>query len=290
MRSLLALALLAGCAAPRPAIEPLPVLPFHADSSRSRLLSEGVTQRFIYSAQGPWAIHLLDVDLDRCNAVVAVASGADTGSRRTQTSQLLRVLQRSATVVAGVNADFFSLATGSPVGLLVSEGRAVTPPSPQAVLAFDSSGTARIAEFTRAAGSGMLVPFHPRNAVGGRPRIVRDSVTVANVDSAGGVSFAAKRHPRTAAGIAREGRRLILVAVDGRQAPYSDGMTLRELASLMLSLGARDALNLDGGGSTTLVYADPEWAGTLAVANRPSDREGERGVGDALAIVRRCAP
>jgi exopolysaccharide biosynthesis protein len=65
-------------------------------------------------------------------------------------------------------------------------------------------------------------------------------------------------------------------------------MSLRELANLMLALGARDAINLDGGGSSTLVYADPTSGGALRIANRPSDKEGERAVGDALAVVRRC--
>jgi exopolysaccharide biosynthesis protein len=60
-------------------------------------------------------------------------------------------------------------------------------------------------------------------------------------------------------------------------------MTLRELADLMRALGARDAINLDGGGSTTMV-ADS--AGVLRIVNRPSDAAGERPVGNALAIVR----
>lgn len=134
-----------------------------------------------------------------------------------------------------------------------------------------------------------LRPFHPREALGGRPVLLRDSVVVAGIDSAGGAGFAAARHPRTAVGIARDGRRLLLVTVDGRQKPYSDGMTLRELADVMRSLGARDAINLDGGGSTTLVYREPGEAGALRIANRPSDAAGERPVGDALAIVRGCA-
>jgi exopolysaccharide biosynthesis protein len=66
--------------------------------------------------------------------------------------------------------------------------------------------------------------------------------------------------------------------VDGRQAPYSDGMTLAELAALMRRLGATDALNLDGGGSTTMVVQG-------RIVNRPSDQEGERHVGDALAVI-----
>ena len=134
-----------------------------------------------------------------------------------------------------------------------------------------------------------LRPFHPMEALGGRPLLLRDSAVVAGIDSGGGPGFATGRHPRTAVGIARDGRRLLLAVVDGRQKPYSDGMTLRELAGVMRALGARDAINLDGGGSTTLVYAEAENAATLRIANRPSDATGERPVGDALAIVRGCA-
>lgn len=133
-----------------------------------------------------------------------------------------------------------------------------------------------------------LRPFHPMEAVGGRPILARDSAIVADVDTEGAVGFAAARHPRTAVGIAANGRRLLLVTVDGRQRPYSDGMTLRELATLMLALGARDAINLDGGGSTTMVVKSPE-SQSLSVVNMPSDASGERAVGNALAIVRECA-
>jgi exopolysaccharide biosynthesis protein len=77
------------------------------------------------------------------------------------------------------------------------------------------------------------------------------------------------------------------VTVDGRQPEYSVGMSLRELASAMRALGATDALNLDGGGSTTFVVRDPA-AGVLRVANRPSDKEGERPVADALVMARWC--
>jgi hypothetical protein len=133
-----------------------------------------------------------------------------------------------------------------------------------------------------------LGPFHPMEAVGGRPILLRDSIVVPAVNTEGGPSFATTRHPRTAVGISRNGRRLLLLVVDGRQKGYSDGMTLRELAEVMRDLGARDAINLDGGGSTTLVYADPAASTTLRIANRPSDPAGERPVGDALAIVAAC--
>jgi hypothetical protein len=133
-----------------------------------------------------------------------------------------------------------------------------------------------------------LAPLHPREAVGGRPALLRDSVILGEVDSIGGASFATTRHPRTAVGIARNGTRLLLVVVDGRQQGYSMGMTLRELANLMLGLGARDAINLDGGGSSAFVVADPDSAGALRVANKPSDPSGERPVANALAVISTC--
>jgi hypothetical protein len=83
-------------------------------------------------------------------------------------------------------------------------------------------------------------------------------------------SFVASRNPRTLVGVRADGT-LLLVTVDGRAPGWSVGMTLREAARLMRSLGARDALNLDGGGSSTMTVRGE-------VVNRPSDRVGERPV------------
>jgi exopolysaccharide biosynthesis protein len=129
-----------------------------------------------------------------------------------------------------------------------------------------------------------LSPIEPVEAVGGRPIVVLDSsLTVAAHDS---VAFAVTRHPRTAVGVSRDGSRLWLVTVDGRQPGHSVGMSLLELGNLMRDLGAVEAINLDGGGSTVLVTRRRD--GALGVANRPSDREGERAVGNALAVVNEC--
>ncbi len=134
-----------------------------------------------------------------------------------------------------------------------------------------------------------LAPFHPLEAVGGFPILVRDSMAVPGLDSAGAVTFAPVRHPRTLVGVAAGGRRLMLITVDGRQAGYSAGMTLREAAQLARDLGASEAINLDGGGSTTLVVAHRDPRGyTYDVVNQPSDSAGERPVGNALAIISKC--
>lgn len=88
-------------------------------------------------------------------------------------------------------------------------------------------------------------------------------------------TFATDRHPRTAIASLRDGRALLAV-VDGRQ-PGSIGMTLAELAGLLIEFGAVEAMNLDGGGSTTMVVKG-------AIVNRPSDPTGERPVSDAILV------
>jgi hypothetical protein len=132
-----------------------------------------------------------------------------------------------------------------------------------------------------------LTPVAPREAVGGFPVLVRDSVEVAGLDSAGAATFAPVRHPRTLVGIAARGRRLLFVTIDGRQQGYSVGTTNRETAKIALSLGATGAINLDGGGSTTMVVARRGGAAPLfEVVNKPSDPTGERPVGNALLVAK----
>ncbi|WP_085506186.1 phosphodiester glycosidase family protein [Thalassobacillus devorans] len=89
-------------------------------------------------------------------------------------------------------------------------------------------------------------------------------------------NFAIKRHPRTLAGIKENGN-LLFVTVDGR-ADNSIGVNFLESAELMKSLGAVEAMNLDGGGSTTMAIGDE-------LINQPSDASGERPVGDAIVIL-----
>jgi hypothetical protein len=123
-----------------------------------------------------------------------------------------------------------------------------------------------------------------RTVVGGWPRIVDAGRNVAlAADSVEGTvpRFSRARHPRSALGISRDSAMLYLVAVDGRQRA-SVGMTLEELADAMIALGAYEAMNLDGGGSTALVIRD-------SIVNAPSDTSGERPVGNVVAVARRTA-
>lgn len=100
----------------------------------------------------------------------------------------------------------------------------------------------------------------------------------------------ASRHPRSAVGISRNGRYLVLAAIDGRQAGYSEGTTTAETAEWMRKLGAYNALNLDGGGSTALVIEGRD--GSPAVLNRPSGLPAgaERRVANHLGVFAPALP
>ncbi|TYQ14980.1 UNVERIFIED_CONTAM: uncharacterized protein DUF2233 [Acetivibrio alkalicellulosi] len=95
------------------------------------------------------------------------------------------------------------------------------------------------------------------------------------------------RHPRTLIGSSHDGKQLLLVTVDGRQ-EGSLGMTQTESASLMLRLGAYNAINLDGGGSTTMVARTPGTE-TIQIVNSPSGGS-PRNVSNAVGLFSMFPP
>jgi hypothetical protein len=112
-------------------------------------------------------------------------------------------------------------------------------------------------------------------AIGGGPQIVRDGKPVFRAGEFFTSGQLNQRSPRSAVGQTADGR-ILLVAVDGRQAGYSVGVTNFELAQALVRLGATTAMALDGGGSTTMAFD-----GTLL--NRPSGPE--RAIASALMLV-----
>ena len=131
----------------------------------------------------------------------------------------------------------------------------------------------------------------PSYAVNGAPMLLKDGADVDWADQEGWPltpdappahadaihRWFNERNPRTAAGVTQDGR-LLLVTVDGRKPAFSVGATIQELRALMRSIRSVDAINLDGGGSTTMVVGE-------AVVNTPSDPEGPRPVADALLLL-----
>ncbi|MGB9773152.1 MAG: phosphodiester glycosidase family protein [Bacteroidota bacterium] len=118
-----------------------------------------------------------------------------------------------------------------------------------------------------------------KEMLGGFPKIVFNGLDYVDRGYAeeGGPDHTYQRHPRTGAGISADSSKLYLITVDGRQAGFSVGMTLKELAALMIHLGVYHGINFDGGGSTTMVVRG-------SVVNSPSDPT-ERSVANALLVV-----
>jgi hypothetical protein len=112
------------------------------------------------------------------------------------------------------------------------------------------------------------------DTIGGNPVIVRNG-TINEADVTGTTKFHGP-NPRTGVGVTAAGQ-VLLITVDGRRPGYSKGMSLRRFAKLFLEYGATWALNLDGGGSTTVVVDGQ-------IKNRPSDGR-ERLVSSALVVL-----
>jgi uncharacterized protein YigE (DUF2233 family) len=116
-------------------------------------------------------------------------------------------------------------------------------------------------------------------AIGGIPRILRDGKVSVECDKESiRESFSTTKHPRTAIGYSKDKKKLFLVVVDGRQPSLSIGQNLADLAEYMKKLGAWDAMNLDGGGSSTM------WV-RGKMASSPSDSSGPRTVTNSILIV-----
>lgn len=117
------------------------------------------------------------------------------------------------------------------------------------------------------------------DVVSGVPQLVKDGkIDVTWQEEKSSKSFVETKHPRTAVAKLKDGK-FLMVTIDGRS-ESSGGIGLQNLAALLLELGATDAMNLDGGGSTTM-FVDGK------IVNHPSDKEGERKVGDAILVFPR---
>ncbi len=182
--------------------------------------------------------------------------------------------ERTKTVLA-INANFFGTLANSNadiVGLSMTDGRTVSPVRvfgglPDPAIVFKEDGTAAAGRFATADLQGVV------DAIAGVGGSTTDSdpgtLLVTNGVNTGSTARVQPgvRNPRTGAGVSEDGRTLVIAVIDGRQPGWSDGMTLPEFADLMIQHGAHNAVNLDGGGSSSFVYDD----GETTHVNRPSD-------------------
>ena len=202
-------------------------------------------------ASGPREIRAVEIDL--CAAGISPRATREAERRRTVPS-----FASTTGVEVAVNGDFFSYATYLPSGAAAGNGVAWGNA--------DSSGEGFIAfgrdrlELSREGAVVNPLAGWMREVVGGKPMVLRAGETVPY----GTRELCTTRHPRTILGLSRDRHTLYLAVVDGRSS-RSIGMSCGEEAALMRGLGAYDAINLDGGGSSTM------WIRGQGVVNVPSD-------------------
>lgn len=224
---------------------------------------------------GPQTVNVMEVDIESKDSTVKPWWGGG-GCEKTSS------MATKAGAVGAINGGFYDPSTCTPMGMVKIDGKVFAYNSPfmepQATLGITPEDQAVIASWpTYKDWSAML------HALGGHPNLVTDGVIDIwpNKDQ----DLYTGKHPRTAVGITSKGK-LLLVTVDGRtEAGY--GMTMKELAQYMIWLGANDAVNLDGGGSTTMFIKGMSING---IVNHPSDNKqadhfGERSVPDGLLVM-----
>ena len=199
-------------------------------------------------------MHLVAIDLSVPGIGFAVtpSNGAAAGETVGRTTRQFLGDQK---VQLAINGGFSAWASGSNYdvqGLAASKGEIYSSFEQYRTFALDISAD-NVATILRSpSGTGTVrspdIPLY--NTLPGEARLLRDGAIVAPTANE-------TLHPRTAVGLSGDQRTLYLFTVDGRNAGHSLGVTRPELADFMRMFGATDAINLDGGGSTTLMFADP---------------------------------
>ena len=259
---------------PKPPIASAAEIRSHATLSKWSPIFRGV-ERLDASAALPRPIQIRAVRIDlrepSIDFLVTPSNGVEPKDVGARTASEFLAEFGCQVAINGSVFDVFAEKRGDPMdvmGLSLSRGDLYSPPNQWDALLIGANRRAWIARSpvdTRKAYHG-LSGYHAL-LVDGKNR-----------------GKMADLHPRSAVGITRNGRHLILMTADGRQPGYSEGLTTAETAEWMKMLGAYNALNLDGGGSTTLVIEgsnkNPE------LVNRPSGPPAgnERRVANHLCV------
>ncbi|HXG53856.1 MAG TPA: phosphodiester glycosidase family protein [Vicinamibacterales bacterium] len=245
----------------------------------------------LLSPEGPVAVQAIRLDPRIVTLEIGRASHVEPARETVEA-----IAARRPGAIAAINGGFFSLETGKPTAFLKTDGRVVSGTSrPRGAVGIDDRRGVTTLLFDRVA-----VTRTPGRRPGYRPLLsssphdwsrVPHAISGAGLLVLGGrefrewtderiaAGFQTARHPRTVIGTDAKGA-IWLITVDGRNPSLSLGMSFGELQRLSKRLGLRSALNLDGGGSTTM------WVGGRIV-NHPSDPAGPRKVSDAILVVPR---
>ena len=251
-------------------------------AEKSQELYPGVHYaRQVRQSPRPMVIHLVQVDLRTEGISVLVTPGDPKAELPLSARTTSRFLEEFNLQLA-VNGDGFTpWRSNSPLDVYPKSGDGVAPIGLAASQGVQYStltdgepvlyiGRNNRAQFNSAGGK-------IYNAISGNLLLVARGAVIPDLGDT--------PEPRTALALDRRGRTLLILVVDGRQPGYSEGATLDELAALILEFGGYTGMNMDGGGSSTLVRESA--TGGAQVLNSPVDQGipgRERVVGNHLGI------
>lgn len=242
--------------------------------------------KFENTSGSPLAFYFLTVDLSNPNISMEVATPNDKPDFARQTVKA-QITHKNASLTGGyvigaVNGDYWDINTpnipaGTPLGPVIRKGVEIKeyPATPYYFLSILKSGNALM-------GSNAVYYSSLTNmqeTLGGRYRLVEGGKDMT-------ASLNTNVEPRTAVGLFNANK-LVFMVVDGRRAGHSVGITMTGLAKVFMAIGVNQAINLDGGGSTTFITRSQ--TGVYETKNKPSDN-AERSVANAWTIIGKNTP
>jgi hypothetical protein len=241
-------------------------------------------ERFAFDGKlvaGGDSVRLDGVNARRGGATVLFTPAAGARTPHDSATNAARGARHEAPYTATRRGDTLALRRAGPAR---AGGGTPIPPNGVVLSVADSAAAARLLGADALTARLRFAPDRGplRTLIGGWGHLVEGGRPVAaHADTAESIlaRFSHTRHPRTVVGFSRDSATLYLLTVDGRRAT-SVGMTLAELAEAARALGLWEAMNLDGGGSATMVVG-------RRLVNVPSDSVGERTVGNAIVVTRR---
>lgn len=242
---------------------------------------EGVKETEIYyQATNGKAMHVFILSVDLNNSAIRMEAAMDYDEidedfTRHTVPEFAELLESEGKkVIAGINADFFHW-QGPPWSIVENEGKLLKDSwdmkRSRCFFAILKNGTPYIGSRQGFASLTNLI----RDALGAGDRLIKDGQVLTPGDET--------LQPRSGLGLSKNDH-LYLIVADGRSAHYSNGLTCQELGKMLHACGAFNAINLDGGGSSTLVIRTKNNSATWQVRNRPSDGS-PRDVSNAWMIV-----
>ena len=238
--------------------------------------------------------HVMEIKVGKdSTASVAVGYGDDdietikTGRNwaMTETTKQAQSMQtrRNTNVVGAINAGGYDMSNGRPSGAFIMSGTVINEPT-GTTFWIDGSGAAHITSAQEC--NAALAAGNVLEAVASFGDIFENGHARSGLDNT-------TRASRTAIGIKADGT-VVMLMVDGRQAPYSVGMTMAEVGAAMEALGCVQAVNLDGGGSSTFATqregeSENNTSAGLTLRCRPSDGY-ERKVSNTIMVLSKAQP